>query len=74
MVGAVGVAGAAVTFIKSWSPSARAKLAGAPVSADIAGLKEGQQLTIAWRGQPVSVSYTHLDVYKRQGCVGARHP
>ncbi|MBW8850931.1 MAG: ubiquinol-cytochrome c reductase iron-sulfur subunit [Xanthomonadales bacterium] len=57
VVGAIGVAGAAVPFIRSWSPSARAKLAGAPVSADIAGLKEGQQLTIAWRGQPVFISH-----------------
>ena len=32
VVGAVGAGIAAVPFIKSWNPSARAKLAGAPVS------------------------------------------
>ena len=53
VVGAVGVAGAAVPFIKSWNPSARAKLAGAPVTADIGGLQEGQRLVYEWRGQPI---------------------
>jgi ubiquinol-cytochrome c reductase iron-sulfur subunit len=56
VVGAVGVGFAAVPFIKSWNPSARAKLAGAPVTQDIAALPEGQQLTIKWRGQPVYVA------------------
>ena len=41
VVGAVGAGFAAVPFIKSWNPSARAKLAGAPVTADISALAEG---------------------------------
>jgi ubiquinol-cytochrome c reductase iron-sulfur subunit len=53
VVGAVGVAGAAVPFIKSWNPSARAKLAGAPVTVDISSLLEGQRITAEWRGQPI---------------------
>lgn len=53
VVGAVGVGFAAVPFIKSWNPSARARLAGAPVTADISGLQEGQRLIFEWRGQPV---------------------
>lgn len=53
VVGAVGVGVAAVPFIKSWNPSARAKLAGAPISADISALGEGQRLVIEWRGQPI---------------------
>ena len=56
VVGAVGAGFAAVPFIKSWNPSARAKLAGAPVTQDIAALPEGQQLTLKWRGQPVYVA------------------
>ena len=52
VVGAVGVGFAAVPFIKSWSPSERARQAGAPVSVDISALQEGQQLTVAWRGKP----------------------
>lgn len=53
VVGAVGAGFAAVPFIKSWSPSARAKLAGAPVTADISALAEGQRLVLEWRGQPI---------------------
>jgi len=53
VVGAVGAGFAAVPFIKSWNPSARAKLAGAPVTADITGLQEGQRLILEWRGQPI---------------------
>lgn len=53
VVGAVGAGVAAVPFIKSWNPSARAKLAGAPVIADIGALQEGQRLIFEWRGQPI---------------------
>jgi len=53
VVGAVGAGFAAVPFIKSWNPSARAKLAGAPVTADISALEEGQRLILEWRGQPI---------------------
>jgi len=53
VVGAVGAGVAAVPFIKSWNPSARAKLAGAPITADITGLAEGQRLVLEWRGQPI---------------------
>ncbi|MBB1088065.1 ubiquinol-cytochrome c reductase iron-sulfur subunit [Lysobacter sp. SG-8] len=53
VVGAAGVAAAAVPFIKSWNPSARAKLAGAPVTADISALQEGERLVLEWRGQPI---------------------
>jgi ubiquinol-cytochrome c reductase iron-sulfur subunit len=57
VVGAVGAGFAAVPFIQSWSPSVRARLAGAPVTVDISGLQEGQQLSgIAWRGQPVFIA------------------
>lgn len=56
-VGAVGVVGAAVPFVKSWVPSARARAAGAPVRIDISKLQPGEMLgpTPAWRGQPVFV-------------------
>ena len=52
-VGAVGAGFAAVPFIKSWLPSARAKLAGAPVPVDISALEEGARLIVEWRGQPI---------------------
>ena len=53
VVGAVGAGFVAVPFIKSWNPSTRAKLAGAPVTADISALEEGQRLVMEWRGQPI---------------------
>jgi len=53
VVGAVGVGMAAIPFIKSWNPSARALTAGAPVTVDISALQTGQRLIVEWRGQPV---------------------
>ena len=53
VVGAVGAGFVAVPFIKSWNPSAKAKLAGAPVTADISALAEGARMVLEWRGQPI---------------------
>lgn len=52
-VAAVGAGFAAVPFIASWNPSARAKAAGAPVEADFSKLQPGQMMRVAWRGKPV---------------------
>lgn len=54
-IGAVGAVGAAVPFVQSWQPSARAKNAGAPAKIDISKLEEGQRVIEEWRGQPVWV-------------------
>ncbi len=53
VVGGAGIAVAAVPFIKSWLPSARAQTAGAPVEADISKLEDGQMVMYEWRGQPI---------------------
>ena len=53
--GGAGIAVAAIPFIKSWQPSARAKTAGAPVEADISKLELGQMVMFEWRGQPIWV-------------------
>ena len=55
VVGAAGVVGAAVPFVGSWSPSAKAKAAGAPVKAIISNIEPGQMVTFEWRGKPVYV-------------------
>ena len=55
VVGGAGVVLAAIPFVKSWEPSARAKAAGAPVLADIGQIEMGQKVTFAWRGLPVFV-------------------
>lgn len=54
-VGAAGVVGAAVPFVGSWNPSAKAKAAGAPVSINISKLEPGQMVVVEWRGKPVYV-------------------
>lgn len=55
VVGAAGVVGAAVPFVGSWNPSAKAKAAGAPVKANISKIEPGQMITVEWRGKPVYV-------------------
>ena len=55
VVGAAGAAGAAIPFIGSWFPSARAKAAGAPVKVNISKIEPGQQIVAEWRGQPVFI-------------------
>ena len=52
-VGLVGVGFAAVPFLASMAPSARARAAGAPVEADISRIEPGQMITVEWRGKPV---------------------
>lgn len=53
VVGGVGVVGAAVPFVASWNPSAKAEAAGAPVTVNVSKLEPGQQMTVEWRGKPV---------------------
>ena len=67
VVGAVGVAGAAVPFVASWSPSAKARAAGAPVKIDFTRLQEGEMLgpIPAWRGKPIFVISRSADVVSR---------
>ncbi len=55
VVGAVGAGFAAVPFIQSWQPSARAQSLGAPVQVDIGKLESGQLLKLQWRGQTIGV-------------------
>lgn len=53
VVGGVGAVFAAVPFIKSWNPSARAQAAGAPVEQSLAQMEPGQKIEVVWRGKPV---------------------
>jgi ubiquinol-cytochrome c reductase iron-sulfur subunit len=55
VVGAAGAVGAAVPFVGSWFPSAKAKAAGAPVKVNVSKIEPGQQIVAEWRGQPVFV-------------------
>jgi ubiquinol-cytochrome c reductase iron-sulfur subunit len=53
--GVIGAVFAAIPFLASWKPSARAKALGAPVEVDASKLEAGQMLKVVWRGQPVFV-------------------
>jgi ubiquinol-cytochrome c reductase iron-sulfur subunit len=55
VVGGIGVALTAVPFISSMQPSARARVAGAPVDVDVSKLEAGERMTLSWRGRPIEV-------------------
>jgi ubiquinol-cytochrome c reductase iron-sulfur subunit len=67
LTGAAGVAFAAVPFLASWKPSARAKALGAPVEIDISKLEPGAMLKIEWRGKPVLVVRRTTEMIERIG-------
>lgn len=52
-VGAVGVAAACTPFVASLLPSDKAVAAGGPVRVKVGEMKEGDQLTVIWRGKPI---------------------
>ena len=53
VIGGVGALYAAVPFVGSWFPTAKAEALGAPVEVNLGKLSAGAQLTVEWRGQPV---------------------
>jgi len=55
VTGGVGAVMAAIPFLASWKPSARAQALGAPVEVDIGKLEPGAILKVEWRGKPVWV-------------------
>ncbi len=71
MVGAAGAVGAAVPFVGSWFPSAKAKAAGAPVKVNISKIEPGQQMIAEWRGQPVFIVRRTEEILKNLDKVAA---
>lgn len=55
VVGGVGVVAAAVPFLSSMQPSARARAAGAPVEVDISKIEPGGIAKVEWRGRAVAI-------------------
>lgn len=53
VLGGIGSVAAAVPFVATFTPSERAKAAGAPVEANISALKAGEMMRVEWRGNPV---------------------
>lgn len=53
VVGGAGALAVAAPFVASFTPSERAKAAGAPVEVDLSGIAPGAMKTVEWRGKPV---------------------
>lgn len=65
IVAAVGAATVSVPFIKSWLPSEKAKVAGAPIKFDLSKMEPGRQVTLEWRSQPIFVLRRTPDILQR---------
>ena len=55
ITGGIGLAVAAIPFIRYFVPSERAKALGSAVSIDVSGFGPGEVRSIEWRGQPVLI-------------------
>ena len=55
VTGGVGIAAAAVPFLSSLKPSARARALGAPVEVAVGTLEPGEMVRVVWRGKVVYV-------------------
>ena len=55
VTGGAGAIGAAVPFVSSFNPSARAQALGGPVQFDISKLEPGAMAKVEWRGMPIYV-------------------
>ncbi|MFN9740121.1 MAG: ubiquinol-cytochrome c reductase iron-sulfur subunit [Pseudomonadota bacterium] len=70
--GGAGAIFAAVPFVASFKPSARAQSAGAPVTIDISKLQDGQLLKVGsdvpqWRGQPIWIVKRSSEMVRELG-------
>jgi len=61
------MAAAAVPFVTSLLPSARARAAGAPVDVDISKIEPGMQITALWRGKPIWVLHRTASMLAKLG-------
>ena len=55
IAGGVGVVGAAIPFVASFKPSARARALGAPVEVDISKVEPGALIKVEWRGRAIMI-------------------
>lgn len=55
VTGGVGIAAAAVPFLSSLKPSARARALGAPVEVAVGTMEPGEMVRVVWRGKVVYV-------------------
>ncbi len=65
VTGGAGIAMAAIPFISSLKPSARAQALGAPVEVPIGSLEPGEMIRVMWRGRVVFVLRRDADMLAR---------
>ena len=54
-IGSLGIALAAVPFVRSWLPSERARSVGGPVTVDPSKIEPGQMIVVTWRRKPIYI-------------------
>ena len=54
-MGAVGIVGAVTPFVKSCSPSEKAKAASSPITQDISSLEAGKMMVVEWQSKPIYI-------------------
>jgi ubiquinol-cytochrome c reductase iron-sulfur subunit len=65
VTGVAGVGLAAIPFLASLKPSARAQALGAPVEVPIGSLESGEMVRVIWRGQLIYVLHRTKDMLDR---------
>ena len=63
--GGVGLVAAAVPFVASFRPSARAYALGAPVEVDISKVEPGAMIKVEWRGRVIMIVHRTNDMLSR---------
>jgi len=71
VTGTAGVIMAAVPFVMSFKPNARAQALGAPVQIDISKLENGAMVRVMWRGKPVWVLRRTSEMLQRMADASA---
>jgi len=72
VTGTAGVVMAAVPFVMSFKPNARAQALGAPVQIDISKLEAGAMVRVMWRGKPVWVLRRTKEMLQLMADAGAQ--
>src|SRR5210317_465843 len=67
VTGLAGAGAAAIPFISSLKPSARAQALGAPVEVPIGSMQPGEMVRVLWRGKLVFVLRRSEDMLARLG-------
>jgi ubiquinol-cytochrome c reductase iron-sulfur subunit len=71
ITGGVGLVAAAVPFVASFQPSARARALGAPVEVDISKVEPGALLKVEWRGRAVMIVHRTSAMLEELGNMGS---